>query len=213
VTRPNGPVCGEENATSDVVSVLRAQRAWCRRAGRDADGVDEVGGTVGARGRGGPDGAGEDDRRVGVVQDVAEHRGLLEHVGAVGHDHPDAAARGVAGGAADPQLVLEREVRAGLVEDADGLQVGERREARHAGDQRLGVQLRLGAPLADHRDGPSGREDPDPAHGSGAAIGGGQHGTVEGTAAAPRSDVRQHGAPDRLAIVAALPGLGWSACR
>ena len=27
VTRPSGPVCGEENATSDVVSVLRAQRA------------------------------------------------------------------------------------------------------------------------------------------------------------------------------------------
>ncbi len=28
VTRPRGPVCGEENATSEVVSVLRTTRAW-----------------------------------------------------------------------------------------------------------------------------------------------------------------------------------------
>ena len=28
VTRPSGPVCGEENATSEVVSVLRTPRAW-----------------------------------------------------------------------------------------------------------------------------------------------------------------------------------------
>ena len=41
------------------------------------------------RGRG-PDRAREHDRRVGVVQDVAEHRRLLERVRAVRDDHADA---------------------------------------------------------------------------------------------------------------------------
>jgi len=97
VTRPSGPFCGEENATSEVVSVLRTQRAWwisppkttstpspaaawlaatetasTRFAGPSAPGADA--------GRIAP---GEDDRRVGVVKDVAQHRGLLERVGAV----------------------------------------------------------------------------------------------------------------------------------
>ena len=63
VTRPSGPVCGEEKATSEVVSVLRTQRAWWISppkhdehahpggllAGGDADRVDEVRRAVGAR--------------------------------------------------------------------------------------------------------------------------------------------------------------------
>ncbi len=71
----------------------------------DRDGVDEVRRAVGARRRGGADRAGEDDGRLGVVDDVAEHRGLFERVGAVRDDDADPAPRGVARGAADLELL------------------------------------------------------------------------------------------------------------
>ena len=75
----------------------------------------EVGRTVGARRRRGTDRAGEHDRRLGVVEHVAQHGRLLQRVGAVGHHHADPAARGVARLAADAQLVVQRQVRAGHV--------------------------------------------------------------------------------------------------
>ena len=119
VTRPSGPVWGEEKATSEVVSVLRTQRAWwisppkttstpmpaAASLAATLTASTRLAGPVGAGGAGRADRAGEDDRRLGVVQDVAEHRGLLEHVGAVGDDDADAAAGGVARLAADAQLV------------------------------------------------------------------------------------------------------------
>ena len=106
-----------------------AEPAGGRRGG-DADRVDEVGGPVGAgRGRR-ADRAGEDDRRLGVVQDVAQHRRLLERVGAVRHDDADAAAARVARRAADRELVGRREVRAGLVHQRARLEALELRRAR-----------------------------------------------------------------------------------
>ncbi len=86
-------------------------------AGGDRDGVHEVRRAVGARGGGGPDRAGEDDGRLGVADDVAEHRRLLERVGAVRDDDADAAPRGVAGGAADLELLVEGQVGAREVGD------------------------------------------------------------------------------------------------
>ena len=98
--------------------------------------------------------------RLGVVDDVAEHRRLLQRVGAVGDDDADPAARGVAGAAADLQLVVEGEVGARQVGDGLGLQPVVVGEARDAGEQALGVEVRRGPRLAGHRDRPAGGQDP-----------------------------------------------------
>jgi cell volume regulation protein A len=67
-------------------------------------------------------------------------------------------------------------VRGGLVEDRDRLEVRERLQAGHGGDETVGVELGPSAvALPDHRDGPPGGEDPDAPDGRGTAVGRGQH--------------------------------------
>jgi hypothetical protein len=121
------------------------------------------------------------------VQDVAEHRGLLEHVGAVRDDDADPAPGRVARRAADAQLVVQRQVRGGLVEDRDRLQVREGLQAGDGGDEAVRVELRSGAvALAHHGDGATGGQDPDAPDGRGAAVGRGQHQVNESTDRAAR---------------------------
>ena len=131
-------------------------------AGRDADGVAEVGRAVGARRRGGADGAGDHDRRLGVVDHVAQHRRLLQRVGAVGDDHADAAPGGVARLAADVQLVLERQVRAGHVDHRLGVDAVGVLQPGHRRQQRRPVQLRghAAVAVAGHGDGSAGGQHP-----------------------------------------------------
>ena len=107
VTRPSGPICGEENAVSEVVSVLRTTRAWWisppKTTSTPSPVAPSLAATLTASTRfAGPsapgrarraDRAGEDDRRLGVADDVAQHRRLLERVGAVRDDDAHAAPR------------------------------------------------------------------------------------------------------------------------
>ena len=71
------------------------------------------------------------------------------------HDHAGAAAGGVARLAADLELVIEAEVGARLVEDGPAAETLEGGKAGHVGDQAVAVELRHGAALPLHRDGPT----------------------------------------------------------
>ena len=181
-TRPSGPAPGEPNVAGPAESTLRARRpAWTspredheraqpggRGRGRDGHGVLEVRRPVGAHGRGGADRARQDDRGLGVVQERAQRRGLLERVGPVGDDHAAARPRLVGRGPGHGQGVVERELGAGQGGHRPGPQraAGEGRDGR---DEGVGVERRHGAGpravrrhgAADHRDRPTGGQDRD----------------------------------------------------
>ena len=69
------------------------------------DGVDEVAWAVRARVRPRSDRAGEDDRRLAVVDEIAQQRGLLQGVGPVGDDDSAPAAPLLRRGARDRQRI------------------------------------------------------------------------------------------------------------
>src|SRR5918992_578700 len=103
-----------------------------RRAGR-ADGVEQVRRAVRAAGRRWPDRARDDDRRLAAVQQVAQHRGLLERVGSVGDDDAAAAGGLGGGGARDVERVGGAHLHAGPAAERARAQPGDARERRHGG--------------------------------------------------------------------------------
>ena len=82
------------------------------RTGRDGHGGSYVGGTIGARSRRRSHRAGEHDRGVAVVQQVAQEGDLLEEIGAVRDDDRRAGGGDLDGAAAHPERVRRREVDA-----------------------------------------------------------------------------------------------------
>ena len=164
-TRPTGPAAGEPKATGLVESTLRAWRAaWTSppnttSAPKPAASGAAATATASSRFAGPSAPAAEPGRiapvrtigRLGVEHEVAEHRRLLERVGAVRDDHAHAfpGRRGRLAG--DVQDRVEGQVGAGRRAELTGAQAGHLAQAGDGGHERIGVQGRHG-PRAGHRD-------------------------------------------------------------
>jgi hypothetical protein len=104
------------------------------------DGVGEVCRAIGAGRARRADRARQDDRLDAAVQDVAQHRRLLERVGAVRDDDAAPGGRLGKGGAGDLERVGGAEMCARHAEDRARPQIGDLRERGDGGEQRVRVE-------------------------------------------------------------------------
>jgi hypothetical protein len=149
-------LAGEGDEHPEIAGVLR---------GGDQGRVEQVGGAVGARCGRGAHRAGEDDRRLAGVDEIAQERHLLERVGPVGDD--DAAAGGglLTGRAGDVERLGGGQRGARAVEQRahgqalDPRQPGDGRDERRAVER--GGDALCGGLTAAHRDGPARSEHGD----------------------------------------------------
>ena len=107
----------------------RAQAGGRLRASHD-DRVDQVRGAIGPGARRRATRARQHDGSVRLVEERAQHRYLLESIGARGDHDPRALARQPRGLAGEAQRLGELQMRPGRSEQGLGPEIGDRRERR-----------------------------------------------------------------------------------